>query len=79
MPILSIFQCNSRRTNHSDQKIIDAGDPNALVLLGSMYYNGVSGLPKDFEKAFELFSSAAELGIAGGHHCLAIFTKMWSS
>ena len=46
-------------------------DAMAIQFLGSCYNNGGYGLPKDREKAMELFIRAAELGSAQAHNNIA--------
>lgn len=52
-------------------KRIQAGDADAIDLLGSSYYSGDLGLPKDLKNAFELWMRAAELGSADANGRLA--------
>jgi TPR repeat protein len=43
------------------QEAVDQGDPEALAIMGTMYYEGI-GVPYDEEKAFQLNMKAAEQG-----------------
>lgn len=43
-------------------KLVDAGDAQAMNMLGSYYSDGVSGLRQDYAKALEHWHSSAELG-----------------
>ena len=45
------------------QKRVDAGDPVAIMFLGSQYRFGLYGLEKDVRMAVELYERAAELGV----------------
>ena len=38
------------------------GNPNAMLALGKMYFEGLAKLPRDYKKAFNLFMQAADLG-----------------
>ena len=44
------------------QKWVEANDDNALTMLGFFYFNGAHGLQKEWNKAFELWTRAVELG-----------------
>lgn len=48
------------------------GDPQAQYGMGTNYYFGVGGLPKDREKAVEWFRKAATQGYAKGQHALGV-------
>jgi hypothetical protein len=54
----SIQKLNSRMAKN---------DPEAFVMLGDFYRNGSNGLPEDHEKAFELYTKAADLGSIIAH------------
>ena len=43
------------------QEAINQGDPEAMAIMGTMYYEGI-GVPYDGEKAFQLNMKAAEKG-----------------
>ena len=44
------------------QKRVEVGDAEAIFTLGNYYCHGKYGFPQDYEKAFELFVRAGELG-----------------
>jgi TPR repeat protein len=44
-----------------------ANDPEASFQLGYLYQNGAKGFPEDHEKAFELYTKAADLGSIEAH------------
>jgi len=46
------------------KKRVDAGDANAMHILGYDYRDGRYGYPQDYTKALELFHRAADLGCA---------------
>ena len=46
------------------KKRIDAGDARAMLNLGCCYSEGSSSLPRDYDKALELWHKAGELGCA---------------
>ena len=50
----------------------DQGYAEAQVMLGAMYYDGAAGLPRDYAKAFELFSLAAEQGAPAAQYMLGV-------
>jgi len=50
---------------------IGKNDPEAIHELGSAYYRGRAGLPRDYTKATELWKRAAELGCARAHNALS--------
>ena len=52
------------------QKRVDKGDAEAINGLGHMYYYGELGLAKDFSRAIELWTEAAELGSLDAHYRL---------
>ncbi|EJK72483.1 hypothetical protein THAOC_05983, partial [Thalassiosira oceanica] len=49
------------------QKRVDKGDADAINHLGHQYYFGELGLAKDFSRAIELYTEAAELGSLDAH------------
>ena len=50
------------------KKRVEAGDANAMYILGSFYSEGSFGLPQDYEKALKLWHRAGELGDADAYH-----------
>jgi len=58
--------------NERIQKLVDAGNAQAIVEMGGYYTLGMFGYPIDYEKAVELFYRAADLGHAGGYYRLGI-------
>ena len=46
------------------QKRVELGDAEAIFTLGNYYRNGEFGFPQDYNKAFELFVRAGDLGHA---------------
>jgi TPR repeat protein len=48
-------------------KRVEADDAYAIYSLGCKYYDGIRGLPQDYEKAMELWLRAGELGYAGSY------------
>ena len=44
------------------QARVEKKDPDAIKFLGEQYYQGLLGLPKDTQKAIDLYTEAAELG-----------------
>jgi TPR repeat protein len=42
---------------------VEANDAGAIYALGNSYYNGLLGMQQDWEKANELFTMAADLGV----------------
>ena len=48
-----------------------AGDADAFHMLGQQYAIGGSGLPMDKDKAFELWTKAAELGSLSAHYMIS--------
>eukprot|EP00956_Cyclotella_meneghiniana_P024258 scaffold48472_cov42-Cyclotella_meneghiniana.AAC.4 len=56
----------------ASERIEKYNDPEAMVLLGCHYIDGLYGLRVDQPKAFELFQQASQLGSAAGHYNLAI-------
>ena len=54
------------------QKRVDAGDPVAILHLGSSYHYGQHSLEKDVARAVELYELAAELGVKDAHYNLGV-------
>ncbi|EJK67269.1 hypothetical protein THAOC_11722 [Thalassiosira oceanica] len=52
------------------QKRVGKGDAVAIKVLGEQYYYGTLGVAKDFPRAIELWTEAAELGSLVAHHNL---------
>jgi len=52
------------------QKRVDAKDADAIAVLGHKYFNGGLGLPKDYERSFELLKEAAALGNVNAQNSL---------
>jgi len=52
------------------KKLMDKGNGLAFSNLGICYFDGGMGLPKDYQKANELFLKAGELGCASGYYSL---------
>ena len=50
------------------ERIEKFNDPDAMLLLGQSYQDGLNGLPVDQSKAFELIQRSSELGSALGHY-----------
>ena len=50
--------------NRRLQKRVELGDAEAIFTLGNYYRNGEFGFPQDYNKAFELFVRAGDLGHA---------------
>ena len=50
--------------NEQLQKRVEVGDIHAIFTLGLKYRDGDDGFPQDYDKAFELFVRAGELGCA---------------
>ena len=50
------------------QKRVEVGDAHAIFTLGSYYCDGEYGFPQDYNKAFELFVRAGELGSAKAYN-----------
>lgn len=46
--------------------LADAGNPDAINLMATMFEDGVGGLPRDEAQALALYTQAAELGSAAG-------------
>ncbi len=38
------------------------GNPNAMLALGKMYFDGLAGLKQNYKKAFKLFEQASDMG-----------------
>ena len=53
--------------NERLQKRVEVGDAEAIFTLGCYYSNGDNGFPQDYNKAFELFVRAGDLGHADAH------------
>jgi len=53
------------------KKRMELGDSYAIFMLGDMHRQGVSGLPKDMNKAMEYYFRAAELGSSMAHYNIA--------
>lgn len=53
------------------EKRMALDDPHAYQMVGGAYFQGTYGLSRDKKKAFELFSKAANLGLAESHAYLA--------
>ncbi len=49
---------------------MERGNSDAISALGSIYCEGIHGLPQDMAKANELFLKAGELGCSGGYYNL---------
>lgn len=47
-------------------------DRDACFMLGAHYLHGTMGLPRSYEKAFELLGRAADLGSNEAHHVLGM-------
>ena len=60
---------------HAKQVILQRGnaysDPVSAYAMGTFYYEGKAGLPKNFEKAYEFLSVSAKLGYSQSHIYLA--------
>ncbi|EJK78035.1 hypothetical protein THAOC_00087 [Thalassiosira oceanica] len=54
------------------QKRVSKGDEEAMSFLGNKYYSGELGVTKDFPRAIELWTEAAELGSLVAHHQLGV-------
>jgi len=50
------------KNNERLQKRVELGDAEAIFHLGCYYRDGLYGFPQDYDKAFELFVRAGELG-----------------
>ena len=59
-----------KELNERLQKRVETGDSRAMFNLGCSYRDGEDGLPQDYDKAFELFVRAGELGSA---ECRSLF------
>ena len=46
-------------------------DPEAFLMMGQIYKEGLMGMKKDEKKALELMHKAAELGLSEAHYILA--------
>ena len=49
---------------HRNKKLVDNGNAGAFNYLASLYANGMHGVPRDYQKANELYLKAGELGCA---------------
>ena len=67
---------NEERIKMMTERIEKYNDPEAMVILGKSYYEGLLGLPVDQSKAFELVERACELGCSEAHYSLGITYKM---
>jgi len=47
---------------------VEANDANSMTYLAGLYANGELGLRQDWNKAFELWTRAAELGSCIAHY-----------
>jgi len=54
------------------KKRMSAGDAEAFMYFGSIYYEGSYGVPQNATKAFELWSKSADLGSVDAHENLGI-------
>jgi len=54
--------------NKRQKKRIEAGDAEAIFMIGCDYRNGTNGYPQDYTKALELYHRAAELGHIEAYH-----------
>ena len=73
--------CPFCRTSHSTsdgefieriKKRVEAGDAEAIYILGWHYRDGLSGLQQDRKKAFQFFIRAGELGDKNAHLSIAV-------
>lgn len=55
------------------KKRADNNDPLAMHSLGYVYYNGIKGIKKDPQKAFEYYKKAADLGLAKSQGQIGVF------
>ena len=53
--------------NERLQKRVELGDAVAIFTLGCNYHRGDNGFPQDYDKAFELFIRAGDLGSTGAY------------
>ena len=53
------------------QKRMEANDPEAFVMMGEIYRQGLMGLAKDKKKGLELMKQAADFGSGTAHYVLA--------
>ncbi|EJK72023.1 hypothetical protein THAOC_06486 [Thalassiosira oceanica] len=58
------------------QKRVDAGDPAAILFIGTQYEFGSCGFKKDITRAVELYERAAELGEKEAHCRLGVMYIM---
>ena len=56
--------------NERLQKRVEVGDAWATFILGNYYRNGEDGFPQDYDKAFELFVRAGDLGHSKAYCCV---------
>lgn len=54
-------------------KLMDNGNAQAFHLLAGLYFDGLMGLPQDYQKACELNLKVGELGCADGYLLLGDF------
>lgn len=59
---------NEKRVEYIN-KLIDSGDKTALIMLAGCYKDG-KGVPKDTNKAMEMYQEAADAGIKFGYECI---------
>ena len=66
--------CNSKRADKTDEEQVaelmnraETNDPGAMDMLGNQYHHGRVGFQQDHEKAKELYTRAAELGLTKAH------------
>ena len=58
----------SEEYNERHQKRVEVGDAEAIFTLGCYHRDGDDGFPQDYDKAFELFVRAGELGSAKAYN-----------
>lgn len=49
------------------ERRVSTGDPSSICYMGFVWKNAIYGLPRDYEKAFEMFKRAADLGSVKAH------------
>lgn len=54
------------------QQLVDAGDRNSQVLMGTFYEQGAHGLGQSFEKAHDLYLKAALTGLDNAQYSLGV-------
>ena len=52
-------------------KRVEANDANSMTFLGRYYFEGLFGLQQDCNKAFALYTRAAEIGSSEAHYHIA--------